>query len=184
MQNRSICWRCHAPIEYLQVKQWFIRIMDFKKEVLAKADEIEWFPEFMKVRLQDWVNSLQWDWVVSRQRYFATPIPVWECQDCDFVLPAKETDCYIDPTVTKPYLDEVPQVRRRAERMPGRVRHLDGFVRFAVVQHLLAAGRGEVQEAVPDVPEAAVPRHHTDVGLLYHPEGAPAHRTRSPGTTS
>ncbi len=35
---------CHTPIEFLQVKQWFIRIMDFKKEVLAKADEIEWFP--------------------------------------------------------------------------------------------------------------------------------------------
>ncbi|MCG7844859.1 MAG: class I tRNA ligase family protein, partial [Methanomassiliicoccales archaeon] len=108
-QNRSICWRCHTPIEYLQVKQWFIRIMDFKKEVLAKADEIQWFPEFMKVRLQDWVNSLQWDWVVSRQRYFATPIPVWECQNCNFVLPAKETECYIDPTVTKPYLEKCPE---------------------------------------------------------------------------
>lgn len=108
-QNRSICWRCHTPIEFLQVKQWFVKIMDFKKEVLAKADEIEWYPEFMKVRLQDWVNSLQWDWVVSRQRYFATPIPVWECQDCDFVLPAKETDCYIDPLTTKPYLEKCPK---------------------------------------------------------------------------
>ncbi|HSA35402.1 MAG TPA: class I tRNA ligase family protein, partial [Methanomassiliicoccales archaeon] len=108
-QNRSICWRCHTPIEFLQVKQWFIRIMDFKKEVLAKADEIEWFPEFMKVRLADWVNSLQWDWVVSRQRYFATPIPVWECQSCGFVLPANEKDCYIDPTVAKPYVDKCPK---------------------------------------------------------------------------
>ncbi|HNU36133.1 MAG TPA: class I tRNA ligase family protein, partial [Methanomassiliicoccales archaeon] len=108
-QNRSICWRCHTPIEFLQVKQWFIRIMEFKKEVLAKADEIEWFPEFMKVRLQDWVNSLQWDWVVSRQRYFATPIPVWECQSCGYVLPAKEKDCYIDPTITKPYVEKCPK---------------------------------------------------------------------------
>jgi len=107
-QNRSICWRCHTPIEFLQVKQWFIKIMDFKKEVLEKADQIQWFPEFMKVRLQDWVNSLQWDWVVSRQRYFATPIPVWECEKCGYVLPAKEEDCYIDPTVTAPYKDACP----------------------------------------------------------------------------
>ncbi len=107
-QNVSICWRCHTPIEYLQVKQWFIRTMDFKKEVLERADEIKWFPEFMKVRLQEWVNSLQWDWVVSRQRYFATPIPVWECQQCDYVLPAKEEDCYIDPTITPPYKEACP----------------------------------------------------------------------------
>ena len=107
-QNVSVCWRCHAPIEYLQVNQWFIRTMDFKKEVLAKADSIKWFPEFMKVRLQDWVNSLQWDWVVSRQRYFATPIPVWECQNCNYVLPAREEDCYIDVTVTPPYLEKCP----------------------------------------------------------------------------
>jgi len=109
LQNRSICWRCHTPIEFLQVKQWFIKIMDFKKEVLAKADEVQWFPEFMKVRLKDWVDSLQWDWVVSRQRYFATPIPVWECQNCDFVLPVREEDCYIDPTIAKPYLDRCPR---------------------------------------------------------------------------
>ena len=108
-QNRSICWRCHTPIEFLQVKQWFIKIMDFKKEVLEKADEIQWFPEFMKVRLQDWVNSLQWDWVVSRQRYFATPIPVWECSECGYVLPAREEDCYIDPTITQPYEERCPK---------------------------------------------------------------------------
>ncbi|OPY31121.1 MAG: Isoleucine--tRNA ligase [Methanomassiliicoccales archaeon PtaU1.Bin124] len=108
-QNVGICWRCHAPIEFLQVEQWFIKTMPFKQEILALADEINWFPEFMKVRLQDWVNSLQWDWVVSRQRYFATPIPVWECAQCKEVVPAREEDCYIDPTITAPPVPACPK---------------------------------------------------------------------------
>ncbi|QLH75753.1 MAG: valine--tRNA ligase [Methanomassiliicoccales archaeon] len=108
-QNVGICWRCHAPIEFLQVEQWFIKTMDFKKEILRLADDINWFPEFMKVRLQDWVNSLQWDWVVSRQRYFATPIPVWECDACGHVVPAREEDCYIDPTMSDPPVPVCPE---------------------------------------------------------------------------
>ncbi|MCE5297029.1 MAG: valine--tRNA ligase [Euryarchaeota archaeon] len=107
-QNVGVCWRCHATIEFLQVEQWFIKTMDFKKEILELAEEINWYPEFMKVRLQDWVNSLQWDWVVSRQRYFATPIPVWECESCKHVVPAKEEDCYIDPTITAPPVPVCP----------------------------------------------------------------------------
>jgi valyl-tRNA synthetase len=63
----------------------------------------------MKTRLIDWVNSLSWDWVISRQRYFATPIPIWECDNCDHVLVAKEEDCYIDPTINPAPLDTCPE---------------------------------------------------------------------------
>ena len=107
-QNVGGCWRCHTPIEFLQVPQWFLKIMDYKEQVLKLADEVQWHPDFMKVRLKDWINSLQWDWVISRQRFFATPIPLWECEDCGHVVPAREADCYIDPTVDKPPMDRCP----------------------------------------------------------------------------
>ena len=101
-QNVGTCWRCGTPIEFLKVPQWFIKTIEFKDRVLDMVDSIDWHPEFMKVRIQDWVKSLAWDWVVSRQRYFATAIPLWECEDCGNVLIAEEGECYVDPTVTPP----------------------------------------------------------------------------------
>lgn len=105
-QSVGSCWRCHTPIEFLKVPQWFIRSMEHKDEVLEMIDQITWNPEFMKIRIQNWVNSLAWDWVISRQRYFATAIPLWECQDCGNVLLAEEHECYVDPTATPPRVEK------------------------------------------------------------------------------
>ena len=105
-QNVGVCWRCKTPVEFINAEQWFLKTTEFKKLVLKKSDEIKWYPEYMKVRLEEWVNSLEWDWVISRQRYFATPIPLWECEKCGKVILPKEDDCYIDPTVDKPPIEK------------------------------------------------------------------------------
>ena len=105
-QNVGTCWRCHTPIEFLKVPQWFIKTIEFKDRVHEMVDEIEWHPEFMKTRIRNWIDSLAWDWVVSRQRYFATAIPLWECEDCGNVLLAEEDECYVDPTVASPRVEE------------------------------------------------------------------------------
>lgn len=108
-QQVSICWRCHTPIEYLQVPQWFLKTLDFREKILQRADEIQWHPEFMKTRLRDWTNSLEWDWVLSRQRVFATPIPVWECEKCGHAVCATKEMCYCDPTLDKPPVEKCPE---------------------------------------------------------------------------
>ena len=108
-QNVSICWRCHSPVEFLQVPQWFLKTTSLKEQVLKRADEINWYPEFMKIRLQDWTNSLAWDWVLSRQRIFATPVPVWECEKCGHAVCATEEMCYCDPTEDAPPVDKCPE---------------------------------------------------------------------------
>ena len=108
-QNVGVCWRCKTPVEFINAEQWFLKTTDFKDVVLHASDEMNWFPEFMKIRLEDWVNSLEWDWVISRQRYFATPIPLWECKHCDEVVIARIDDCYIDPTIDNPPVKECPR---------------------------------------------------------------------------
>jgi len=108
-QNIGVCWRCKTPVEFVNAEQWFLKTTDFKKLVLKKSDEMNWYPEFMKIRLEEWVYSLEWDWVISRQRYFATPIPLWECEKCGNVILARKEDCYIDPTVDMPPVSKCPK---------------------------------------------------------------------------
>ncbi|HDO19834.1 MAG TPA: valine--tRNA ligase, partial [Thermoplasmatales archaeon] len=109
IQNVGVCWRCKTPIEFILTKQWFLKTLPFKDLVLKASDEINWYPEFMKIRLREWVESLEWDWVISRQRYFATPIPVWECKKCGEVVLARKEDCYVDPTKDSPPVDKCPK---------------------------------------------------------------------------
>ena len=108
-QNVGVCWRCKTPVEYVNAEQWFLKTIPFKKLVLKKSDEMNWYPEFMKIRLEDWVNSLEWDWVISRQRYFATPIPLWECEKCNEAVLARVEDTYVDPTIDKPPVSNCPK---------------------------------------------------------------------------
>lgn len=69
--------RGERPLELLSTRQWFVRLLDQKQQLLAKGEEINWHPEYMRVRYRDWTENLGLDWCVSRQRYFGVPIPVW-----------------------------------------------------------------------------------------------------------
>ncbi|WP_297464358.1 valine--tRNA ligase [Thermococcus sp.] len=92
---------CMAPIELLPKKQWFIKVKDFTDEIVKVAKEINWYPEDMFLRLKDWAESMDWDWVISRQRVFGTPIPFWVCDSGEIILP-DEKDLPVDPRFDKP----------------------------------------------------------------------------------
>lgn len=98
--NVGVCWRCKTPVEIYPMEQWFVRVD--KERVLEMARKIKWVPDYMFERLKTWVESMEWDWVISRQRVFATPIPVWYCKKCGKVMVAEEDWLPVDPTKEKP----------------------------------------------------------------------------------
>ena len=94
--------RCDTPVELIQSKQWFIKISDKKETWLEYGKKINWYPEYMYKNYELWVNSLKWDWCVSRQRYYGVPFPFWYCNNCSEVIIPEEKDLPVDPTESKP----------------------------------------------------------------------------------
>jgi valyl-tRNA synthetase len=93
--------RCGTPVEYLDTKQWFIKVVDNKKELIKQGEKVNWYPSYMGKRYRDWVENLSWDWAISRQRHFGVPIPVWYAPD-GTVVPASIEQLPVNPLVDKP----------------------------------------------------------------------------------
>lgn len=96
-QTVGSCWRCNTPVEYIVTEQWFIKTLAYKKDLIKRAKEIKWYPDFMRTRFENWTTNLGWDWIVSRQRYYGVPLPAWYCDDCKEVILPKEAELPIDP---------------------------------------------------------------------------------------
>ena len=74
------------PLEIVTSRQWFVATMPHREALLARGEELTWHPDFMKHRYRSWVEGLNGDWCISRQRYFGVPFPVWYSIDADGMI--------------------------------------------------------------------------------------------------
>ena len=109
------CWRCGTALIYYAKSSWYIRTTDVRDRMLAENEKIGWRPEHIKHgRFGKWLEGNQ-DWALSRERYWGTPLPIWECSSagCDERFCAgsmedlRERGGQVPDDLHRPYIDEV-----------------------------------------------------------------------------
>ncbi len=123
------CWRCDTPLIYYARESWYIKMTEVKDQLIRNNNTVKWYPESIgKGRFGDWLENVQ-DWAVSRNRYWGTPLNIWECE-CGHrhavgsIAELKELshNCPEDIELHRPYVDQVtipcPHCGKEMHRVP------------------------------------------------------------------
>ncbi len=123
------CWRCDTPLIYYARESWFIKMTAVKEDLIRNNNTINWIPESIgKGRFGDWLENIQ-DWGISRNRYWGTPLNIWECE-CGYQhaigsiqeLKEMSDNCPEEIELHRPFIDEVtitcPKCKRPMRRVP------------------------------------------------------------------
>ena len=123
------CWRCDTPLIYYARESWFIQMTAVKEDLIRNNNTINWIPESIgKRRFGDWLENVQ-DWGISRNRYWGTPLNIWECEcGCQHSIGSIEElksmsdNCPDDIELHRPYIDSVtitcPECGKEMHRVP------------------------------------------------------------------
>ena len=164
--------KCGTEIEFLPTEQWFIKILDKKKEWISLGKKIKWHPEHMRKRYDNWIEGLDWDWNISRDRYFGIPLPVWECKKCNKIILPDEKELPVDPMKTKKICPQCKEEARPETKV------LDTWATSSLTPQIISS----LSENKTKVPYSLRPQAHdiirtwafyTIVKSFYHEKSIP-----------
>ena len=123
------CWRCDSPLLYYATESWYVSVVNIKDQLIKNNKEIHWVPDHIKEgRFGKWLEGAR-DWNFSRNRFWGTPIPIWECEECKEIICINSIEDLERKTNFKlkdlhlPYIDEVkiecPQCKKEMKRTSG-----------------------------------------------------------------
>ncbi len=119
-----ICWRCKTPVQIINTREWFLKQLEYKDKIKEIAYKIDFKPEMHRRKLIDWIESVTADWPISRDRYYATEVPVWRCSECGAVL-LPEPGKYYRPWKDEPPWDKCPKCGAPREKLVGEKKVFD-----------------------------------------------------------
>ncbi len=106
--REPICWRSKNPIEFVALKEFYLKQVDYVDKLLEISKKMKFFAPESRQILIDWINSISIDWVLSRRRYYGTEVPLWYCTKCDFIY-VPEPGKYYQPWKEKAPIDKCPK---------------------------------------------------------------------------
>ncbi|MCX8166182.1 MAG: valine--tRNA ligase [Acidilobaceae archaeon] len=145
------CWRCKTPLQIVHRRELFLSQLSFREDMRRLADMIEFKPEMHKKKLLDWIDAITMDWPISRDRYYATEIPMWRCSRCGAVL-LPEKRGYYRPWEENPWT-RCPKCGAPSSEIVGEKRVLDTWFDSSISPLYVAKRAG-----LKDYPAASILR--------------------------
>lgn len=188
VHTTNVYERTKNPVEFLLTTQWFIKTTNIKQDLLEYGKKVNWHPQSMYSIYADWVNNLQWDWCISRQRFFGVPIPIYYCSECNTPHVPNIEYLPIDPSINKCPIEKCNKCGNT--NFTGETDVLDTWFTSSVSPQIVLGWGGEDKFDISKMPVSLRPQafeiirtwaFYTIVKSYYHHQDIPWQNTMISG---